>query len=128
MSSRALKGFILILFSILLVIFIAHVSVLHLLNHDAFANSIITSYIGNFLLTIVIFTFIYNNREKKTERLGFFFLGGSMIKFTLFFIFLYPLFMQDDLVSRLEFLSFFIPYSVALSVETQQLIKELNKA
>jgi hypothetical protein len=128
MSSRALKGFILILFSILLVIFIAHLSVLHLLNHDAFANSIINSYIVNFLLKIVIFTFIYNNREKKTERLGFFFLGGSMIKFTLFFIFLYPLFMQDDLVSRLEFLSFFIPYSVALSVETQQLIKELNKA
>jgi len=127
MKSNGLKGFILILFLILLVVFIIHISTLHLLNHDVFANKILTSYFGNFLLTVVIFTFIYKNRVKKTERLGFFFLGGSMIKFTLFFIFLNPFFMQDGLVSRLEFLSFFVPYSVALSVETLQLIKELNK-
>jgi hypothetical protein len=100
---------------------------LSFLNYDLFASRIITSYVGNFALTVVIFAYIYKNRIKKTERLGFFFLGGSMIKFMLFFIFLNPFFMEDGLVSRLEFLSFFIPYSVALTVETQQLIKELNK-
>ena len=117
----------LIVFSILLVVFIAHISILYFLNHNIFANRILTSYLGNLLLTVAIFAFIYKNRVKKTERLGFFFLGGSMVKFTLFFIFLNPFFMQDGSVSRLEFLSFFIPYSVALSVETRQLIKELNR-
>ena len=127
MKNKNLERFVLILFSILAVIFIIHISILSFLNYDLFASRIITSYVGNFALTVVIFAYIYKNRIKKTERLGFFFLGGSMIKFMLFFIFLNPFFMEDGLVSRLEFLSFFIPYSLALTVETQQLIKELNK-
>jgi hypothetical protein len=127
MKSKNLERFVLILFSILAVAFIIHISIFSFLNYDLFASRIITSYVGNFVLTVVIFAYIYKNRIKKTERLGFFFLGGSMIKFMLFFIFLNPFFMEDGLVSRLEFLSFFIPYSVALTVETQQLIKELNK-
>ena len=127
MKNKNLERFVLILFSILAVAFIIHISIFSFLNYDLFATRIITSYVGNFVLTVVIFAYIYKNRIKKTERLGFFFLGGSMIKFMLFFIFLNPFFMQDGLVSRLEFLSFFIPYSVALTVETQQLIKELNK-
>ena len=127
MKNKNLERFVLILFSILAVAFIIHISIFSFLNYDLFATRIITSYVGNFALTVVIFAYIYKNRIKKTERLGFFFLGGSMIKFMLFFIFLYPFFMQDGLVSRLEFLSFFIPYSVALTVEIQQLIKELNK-
>jgi hypothetical protein len=127
MKSKNLERFVLILFSILAVAFIIHISIFSFLNYDLFATRIITSYVGNFVLTVVIFAYIYKNRIKKTERLGFFFLGGSMIKFMLFFIFLNPFFMEDGLVSRLEFLSFFIPYSVALTVETQQLIKELNK-
>jgi hypothetical protein len=127
MKNKNLERFVLILFSILAVAFIIHISIFSFLNYDLFASRIITSYVGNFVLTVVIFAYIYKNRIKKTERLGFFFLGGSMIKFMLFFIFLNPFFMEDGFVSRLEFLSFFIPYSVALTVETQQLIKELNK-
>ena len=127
MKNKNLERFVLILFSILAVAFIINISIFSFLNYDLFATRIITSYVGNFVLTVVIFAYIYKNRIKKTERLGFFFLGGSMIKFMLFFIFLNPFFMEDGLVSRLEFLSFFIPYSVALTVETQQLIKELNK-
>ena len=127
MKNKNLERFVLILFSILAVAFIIHISIFSFLNYDLFATRIITSYVGNFVLTVVIFAYIYKNRIKKTERLGFFFLGGSMIKFMLFFIFLNPFFMEDGLVSRLEFLSFFIPYSLALTVETQQLIKELNK-
>tara|TARA_B110000908_G_scaffold143784_1_gene172965 strand:- start:250 stop:636 length:387 start_codon:yes stop_codon:yes gene_type:complete len=127
MKNKTLGRFVLFLFSILLLVFVVHLSLLHLLNYDIFSNRIITSYTSNFLITVGIFTYIYKNKEKKTESVGFFFLGGSMVKFTLFFIFLNPFFMEDGLVTRQEFLSFFIPYSAALIVETQQLIKELNK-
>ena len=127
MKNKALVGFILILFSILLAVFIIHIIILQFLNHDFFANRIIISYIGNFALTVAIFTFIFKNKENKTESLGFFFLAGTMVKFLLFFIFINPFFIQDGLVSRMEFLSFFVPYAVALFVETQQLIKVLNK-
>ena len=127
MISKDLGRFILVIFSILSAVFITHISILYFLNYDLFANRIIAAYLGNFLLTVAIFSYIYINKEKKTDSLGFLFLGGSMVKFILFFIFLNPFYMQDGLVSRLEFLSFFVPYSVALSVETQQLIKELNK-
>tara|TARA_B100000795_G_C22389055_1_gene282668 strand:+ start:39 stop:425 length:387 start_codon:yes stop_codon:yes gene_type:complete len=127
MRTKALVRFVLILASILLVVFFVHISTLHFLNLDLFANRIITSYVGNFAFTVSIFAYIYQNKEKKTESLGFLFLGGSMVKFLLFFIFLNPFFMQDGLVSRVEFFSFFIPYVVALVVETEQLIKELNR-
>jgi len=127
MKNKTLGGFVLILFSILLAVFIIHIIILQFLNHDFFANRIIISYIGNFVLTVAIFTFIFKNKENKTESLGFFFLGGTMVKFLLFFIFINPFFIQDGLVSRMEFLSFFVPYAVALFVETQQLIKVLNK-
>ena len=127
MRTKALVRFVLILASILLVVFFVHISTLHFLNLDLFANRIITSYVGNFEFTVAIFKYIYQNKEKKTESLGFLFLGGSMVKFLLFFIFLNPFFMQDGLVSRVEFFSFFIPYVVALVVETEQLIKELNR-
>ncbi|MBC8266192.1 MAG: hypothetical protein H8E84_04430 [Flavobacteriales bacterium] len=126
MKNKGLGVFILILFFILLAIFTVHISILHFLNHDLFANRIVASYVGNFVLTVMIFIFIYKNKEKKTEILGFLFLGGSLIKFTLFFVFLYPFYLQDNFVSTVEFLSFFIPYSIALIVETQQLIKALN--
>jgi hypothetical protein len=38
-----------------------------------------------------------------------------------------PIFKENDVVSKTEFLSFFIPYLLSLFVETKSLISLLNK-
>ena len=77
-------------------------------------------------MALIVFFAIYIFRDKYRDLLGFFFLGGSLLKFTLFFIFLYPGFNQDGSLERLEFLVFFVPYGFALVLETFFLVKLLN--
>lgn len=99
------------------------------LENDGYALSsfqIIKSYVLNAIMAIIVFFSIYFFRNKYRDLLGFFFLGGSLLKFTLFFIFLYPAFNQDGFLERLEFLVFFVPYGFSLVLETYFLVKLLN--
>mgnify|MGYP006181796453 CR=1 FL=1 len=84
-------------------------------------------YVINISLAIFIFWLIYLLRNKQRESLGFLFLTGSLIKFIVFFIVILPLFKQDGDLSKLEFLSFFIPYFTCLTIETFYLVKILKK-
>ncbi|NYJ26435.1 hypothetical protein [Allomuricauda sp. ARW1Y1] len=84
------------------------------------------SYVLNAIMALIVFFAIYFFRNKYRDLLGFFFLGGSLVKFTLFFIFLYPAFHQDGVLEQLEFLVFFVPYGFALILETFFLVKLLN--
>ncbi len=65
--------------------------------------------------------------ERLQGSLGFLYLGGSMLKFLVFFIFFYPEYKADGDVSRLEFATFFVPYAICLIVETTVLVRMLNK-
>ena len=65
----------------------------------------------------------------KTQ-LGFLFIAGSFLKFLLFFLFFYPEFKSDGVIDQGEFASFFVPYFLALIVETYfaaVLLKNLEK-
>ncbi len=115
------------LISLLVVAFCAHILALNLLNEPLFNNMIISSYVINGVLAIAIFGFLYRYRNRFKDQLGFLFLGGSMLKFVVFFIVFYPVFKDDGIVSTLEFTSFFIPYALCLVLETFSLVKWLNK-
>lgn len=115
------------LISLLVVAFCAHILALNLLNEPLFNNMIISSYVINGVLAIAIFGFLYRYRNRFKDQLGFLFLGGSMLKFVVFFIVFYPVFKDDGIVSTLEFTSFFIPYALCLVLETFNLVKWLNK-
>ncbi|MDF0706837.1 hypothetical protein [Flagellimonas okinawensis] len=95
-------------------------------GHDLAALQLTKSYVLNAIMGLIVFFAIYMFRNKYRDLLGFFFLGGSLLKFTLFFIFLYPAFNQDGTLERLEFLVFFVPYGFALFLETFFLVKLLN--
>ena len=58
---------------------------------------------------------------------GYVFLGGSMLKFLVFFLFFYPNFTVDDELSRVEFSVFFVPYIVTLSITVVASARILNK-
>jgi len=86
------------------------------------------SYLINYALAFVIFLIINFLKERKSNYLGFIFMGSSGLKFAFFFLIFYPVYKEDAELNRLEFLSFFIPYAVALILETTSLIKILNKS
>lgn len=65
--------------------------------------------------------------EKFQNSLGFLFLGGSFVKFIFFFSVFYGDFTADGRIERLEFFTFFVPYSAALVMETKTLIHKLSQ-
>ncbi|MEC3963997.1 DUF6168 family protein [Flagellimonas halotolerans] len=118
--------FILTLFVGLFVSFFSQSWLLENKGHDPSSFQLAKSYVLNAIMALIVFLAIYIFRNRYRDLLGFFFLGGSLLKFALFFIFLYPAFNQDGVLERLEFLAFFVPYGYALALETFFLVKLLN--
>jgi len=85
------------------------------------------AYLLNTVTATTIFTVIVRLRERYSEQLGFVFLAGSGLKFLLFFLFMYPVFHADGELSRTEFATFFIPYSITTGIETIALARILNR-
>ncbi len=106
--------------------FLIHITLLYLIGLPLFENSIISSYVVNTLLAVLIFTALYLMKEKFRNQIGFLFMGGSFLKFLVFFVFFYPIFRQDGVIINLEFASFFVPYSISLLFETLGVIRILK--
>jgi O-antigen ligase len=112
---------------LLTVVFAIHLLVLNVLQLPLFENRIVLSYIINLVLVIVIFGILYLLKEKYKSQLGFLFLAGSLLKFVVFFILFYPFYKLDNIITKLEFAAFFVPYVIGLIIESVSLSKWLNK-
>ena len=112
---------------LLILTFCIHILALKVFDLPLFDNNVILSYSVNYVLIIAVFGFLYLMRNKYKSQLGFLFLAGSLLKFAIFFIVFYPIFKEDGQMSKLEFVSFFVPYGMGLFLETLSLSKWLNK-
>jgi len=112
---------------LLTVVFAIHLLVLNVLQLPLFENRIVLSYIINLVLVIVIFGILYLLKEKYKSQFGFLFLAGSLLKFVVFFILFYPFYKLDNIITKLEFAAFFVPYVIGLIIESVSLSKWLNK-
>ena len=83
-------------------------------------------YAINASIAIFVYWTVFLLRNNSKGYLGYYFLLGTFIKFLIFFIFVLPIFKDDNIVSRAEFFTFFIPYFLSLMVETKSLISLLN--
>ena len=108
------------------VVFGIHSIILYYLNISLFQNLLIPSYLTNYLLALLIFFILVKLKKKHLDLLGFVFMGGSFIKFGIYFIFFNPIFKQNGTVSSQEATAFLTPYLLCLIVETFYLIKLLN--
>ncbi|MDO9137430.1 MAG: hypothetical protein Q7U21_06375 [Lutibacter sp.] len=108
------------------VVFGIHSFILFYLNISLFQNLLIPSYITNYFLALLIFFTLVKLKKKYLDLLGFVFMGGSFIKFGVYFIFFNPVFKQNGTVSSQEATAFLVPYLLCLIVETFYLIKLLN--
>jgi hypothetical protein len=125
--SPILSNFLIRLFVITAIVFIAHLFVLNFFEFSFLFDNIVLSYSINTFSAILIFLLLFLLRHKFKNQLGFIFLFGSVIKFGLFILLLYKPFYNDGMVSRLEFFIFFIPYFFTHTIEIFSLSKWLNK-
>mgnify|MGYP001246638840 CR=1 FL=1 len=95
-------------------------------QHYYFADNLITLYLFNGIIAVLVVGSAFLFRKKHKDYIAFYFFGGTIIKLLLFFILIFPLYKQDNNISKLEFLSFFTPYSLTLIIETISLVRLLN--
>ena len=117
--NKQLLNFHLLLFFVLGSSFFFHKHSINNTDHLPFLYAI------NASIAIFVYWIVFLLRNNK-GYLGYYFLLGTFIKFFIFFIFVLPIFKDDNIVSRTEFFTFFIPYFLSLMVETKSLISLLN--
>ncbi|WP_088340015.1 DUF6168 family protein [Robiginitalea sediminis] len=99
-------------------VFAAHALIRKASGAPPLANLLTEAYAANYLLALGIVAILYGVRKRARYQIGFLFIGGSLLKFAIFFLFFFPAYNADGDLSRAEFLSFFIPYFTALVLET----------
>ena len=104
-----------------------HVFLLNNIGSLQLAARITETYLGLYVLNSFIFLGLYKLKETQAQSLGFLFMFGSALKFIFFFIFLYPIYKSDGVLTKIEFFTFFIPYAVSLIHETIYLVRILNQ-
>jgi uncharacterized protein DUF6168 len=119
--------FLVLLVLFLGVVFFLHITVLNIKGLPQFENLIVGSYAINGILAAVIFIGLYIFRKKLKNQIGFLFMGGSFLKFIIFFIVFYPVYNADGEMGKFEFAAFFIPYSISLALEAIFTAKMLRK-
>lgn len=90
------------------------------------SNKLFLSYSFNYIITAASFLWLLLRAKKKSETLGFLFMGISGLKFLLFFLLYKPLSIPS-LEKKALFLSFFVPYAICSIYEVYLLSKLLNQ-
>lgn len=124
------KLFVKSVFAIICLSFVSYfiyIWILQVTQTDVLNSQILLAYIINTILAIGILSTLFYFRQKFKDQLGFIFMIGSFIKFGFFFIFFYPIYHLDGVITRSEFLSFFMPYVICLIAETVASIRLLNR-
>ena len=119
--------FSLLLAFIMAIVFFSHYFMLGHLGLPPLADMVLVSYMVNYLMAVSIFVGLYSARKRLRNALGFLFMGGSLIKFIVFFIIFYPVYRADGEMQKTEFAAFFVPYLTALVLETYFASKMLNQ-
>lgn len=125
MKRHTLK-FLAVLLLVIVVVFASHLFILQNMELPLFADRIVLTYLVNYALAAIILLVIQSRFNKKSSHTGFIFLGGSGLKFLLFFLIFYPFYKEDGTMSSSEFAAFFVPYATCLILEVAFLSKQLN--
>ncbi len=125
MPNKSLFKYV-IFFGLLFLLFYSQVFIFKQNGIDAYQNLIIPIYTINTILVVVLLVFIDVFKNKFKDQIGFIFMASSLLKFVFFFIFIYPPFKSDGNLSKIEFITFFIPYFYCLLFESIVISKLLN--
>ena len=81
----------------------------------------------NYVLATLIFFWVLVTHKKNAMLVGFVFMGGSVLKFAVFFLLICPNFKGDGIVGRDELSLFFVPYMISLFAMTYAASRVLQR-
>ena len=81
----------------------------------------------NYVLATLIFLGVIVTHKKNVMLVGFVFMGGSVLKFTVFYLLIYSNFKDDGFVGRYELSLFFVPYLISLLAMTYAAARFLQR-
>lgn len=84
-------------------------------------------YAFNFFATIIIYVFVLFVNKTFSDKTGFAFMAGGLLKMMAALIFLLPLIQNKEIDAINDVIAFFIPYFLFLFIETFFILKILNK-
>jgi hypothetical protein len=117
-ASKFIVRFLIALGGALSLSFCIHLYLRFYLGLKIFGDLLLPAYIFNFVIACAILFLLFTFRERLKFQVGFLFMGGSLLKFALFFVFFYPKFVADGIIDSSEFAAFFVPYLIALAADT----------
>lgn len=88
---------------------------------------VISLYLGHLMFAAFVLGVLLYYFEKTSHYLSFLYLMTTALKFTLFYLLVWPVFKEDNSIEMHEKISFLFPYFSALIMETYILISKLNK-
>lgn len=122
-----LTVFTLVLTMVLGIVFGIHYGVLSMVHVGISLKLTASTYLLLYACTLLIVQLIYRLRKKFYHQIGFLFLVGSFLKFGLYFVYLKPVFTENQLTKPQAFLLFFIPYLISLILEAIYVAKLLRQ-
>lgn len=107
--------FHLTLISLLLISFLVH-------QIFVISANMLFFYVVNAVAASLVYCCALIFYSKQKEYLIFYFLFGTILKFLIFFIIVLPQLKSNDIITKSEFMMFFIPYLISLFAETLWLV------
>ncbi len=95
-------------------------------DYSLLGGNVIPSYIFNFLYALATFTLLLNAHRKKSNQIGFIYMGLSLTKLIIFMAVFRTIFHRDGVMDNFETLGFLIPYLICLFTETLYLVRLLK--
>ena len=112
---------------IYLLVALVHFFTLYFLEISFLQALFFEVYISVFLITFLLLFGLIRAFKRMSNYVAWLYLVGSVLKFWLFMLSLWPVFKADGQLSTLEKTIFLIPYCSSLILETRILIIRLNK-
>lgn len=112
--------------ALLALAFVGHLVVLVLMEVGEGWTYLLPTYLFNLIAALIILRVLLHFAQKKNPNLGFFFMGGSLLKLLAFLFLFHPAYKADGEVTTLEFTSFFVPYFICLVFKSLVLFRTLN--
>lgn len=122
MMSKYFWGFVFTTLVLLSISFYIHSGYISVLDEA----TIYKSYGVNLFLGVIVFVVIEILKKTQPNILGFIFLAGSLLKFLIYFVYIYPLLIETGELTKPKFFVFFIPYSICLIIEIIFLVRLMN--
>lgn len=95
-----------------------HLGILVFMQFDFSIHDMTTIYAIQLVLGVISTSCLVGFKTRYINQLGFLYMGGSLFKFLVFFVWIKPIFDMDGIRSAVEMGYFFVPYFILLIYDT----------